>query len=228
MQILQWLCKRSQEQERQRTTKTEEFSDQKAGGKHIIQVDHHELSGRTKRNGEKKVGCKNLKIFAFTCRKDIPKTCFYSTLNLMKLASFNRSLNLVYPMKMKRQELSIGIGVPNKKTDSHDHVRNPKANDETKRDKTKPASRMKEIVRWAAASRTEKGGKLFNGRKVAWHSRRGTVKAVDEDDEAISGSTTSLSNIINAQRSLSATTDHVTRRKGNWITSDSEFVVLEL
>ncbi|XP_028802727.1 uncharacterized protein LOC114757804 isoform X2 [Neltuma alba] len=218
--ILRGLCKRPYEQERKSTARTEEFNDQVAEGKDIILVDHHELSHGTKENEERQLGCKNMKIFAFICRKDIPTACFYSTLNLKRLASFNRRLHLVYPMKMKREEVSVGVGISNNKADSNEHVRNKVLhateasflNSETKYDKMKPVSRMKELVRWA-----EKGGK-FNGRKFLQFRRRGIVKEIDKDDEEISGPITSSF----------AATGHVTCGKGNWVTSDSEFVVLEL
>lgn len=143
------------------------FSDKNEEEKDIILVNPQELSERTKKKNERKVGCKNMKIFSFICKKDIPKACFYSNLNLKRLASFNRRLNIVYPMKMKREELSIAIGITNNKLDSNDLVKNKVShvtdtslpNSETKSDKKK-VSKMKELVRWY-----EKGGK-FNRRRV--------------------------------------------------------------
>lgn len=82
-------------------------------------------------------------------------------------------------MKMKREEIARGLGT-NSKADSAAHVgnkvlpiteeRNEKCGtsenrDQIKSDKKKPISRMKELLRWAAAAKSEKGGK-FNGRKV--------------------------------------------------------------
>lgn len=70
-------------------------------------------------------------------------------------------------MKMKREELSIAIGITNNKSDSNDLVKNKVShvtdtslpNSETKSDKKK-VSKMKELVRWY-----EKGG-MFNRRRV--------------------------------------------------------------
>nr|KYP33403.1 hypothetical protein KK1_045744 [Cajanus cajan] len=174
-------------------------------------------------------------------------------------------------MKMKREEPSREVGSVGK-ADSGGHVGNKvlpiteaplsssaERNDqcdatETKdesKDKKKPMSRMKELLRWAASAKTEKGGK-FNGRKVLMFRRRGTLKAVPDDDQGCtespkisfrwdveSCSTTSsaysaislASSSKNGQNQIATSSicippEHTghnnTCRKGNWITTDSE------
>lgn len=164
------------------------ISDQNAKGKDIILHDHHRTHRRTKRNEERKLGWKSLKIFAFVCRKDIPKACFYSTLNLKRIGSFHRRMQFVYSMKMKREETSMGVGITNKADSSVSHVgkkvlpiaeasfSNSQTKDETNRgEKRKPVSRMKELFRWAANSKAEKARK-FNGRKVKFSTSSLTLE----------------------------------------------------
>ena len=100
-----------------------------------------------------------LKLFAFLYRKDIPEACFYNTLNLSKT---------------KKEESSRVVGNVANKADSGAHGGNKvlpitedatETKDQTKGDKKKPISNMKDLNRWAASAKTEKGGKL-NGRKV--------------------------------------------------------------
>lgn len=89
-------------------------------------------------------------------------------------------------MKMKKEDIARGLGIGHK-VDSTSHVGNKvlpisettsstttKTNDQcgtaeredkVKGEKTKTISRMKELLRWAAAAKSEKGGK-FIGRKV--------------------------------------------------------------
>ncbi|KAK7292988.1 hypothetical protein RJT34_15848 [Clitoria ternatea] len=277
MQILQWFFKGAHEQESESSninlpSKRENISAQNAKGKEINLLKREGSYKRKKRRNKwSKLECKNLKIFTFLYRKDIPKAFFYSTLNLKRLGGFNRR-HFLYFMKMKRQESSREVGTVNK-ADSAGHVGNKvlpiteapfsssaerngqcdtaETKDQTKGDKRKPMSRVKELLRWAASAKTEKGGK-FNGRKVLMFRRRATLKAVSDDDQfsndspkisfrwdVESCSTTSsiysaisiASSSKNGQNQISTSTisipphetgHNMSCRKGNWITTDSE------
>ncbi|XP_010069664.2 uncharacterized protein LOC104456551 isoform X2 [Eucalyptus grandis] len=279
MQILQWLFRVSQEQAKgnscSSTDSKNTASDQETSkGKSIV------LFKKSRRGKEKaKPGHPRCASFAILCRKDVAKACFYSTINLRRLSSLHRRQNSIHTKRMKKEDVARGLGIIGQKADSgaahggnkvlpisdtaltssatsaNDQSSASEKKEKVKGDKAKVISRMKELIRWAAASKAEKGGK-FISRKVLQFRQRGALKAIPDDDqfsnespkisfrwdvESCSTISTSYSAIslasaridpiasrLSADSLPPQMTDQCLRRKGNWITTDSEFVVLEL
>lgn len=134
-------------------------------------------------------GCKKLEKILLFCKKDIASACFCSTLNLRRPSSVERQQDWINSMKMKKEDIARGLGISNDKIDTaNTHAANrvlpiseatlstsTSTNEECsisenqgklKGDKTKTMSRMKELLRWAPAAKSQRGGK-FLGRKVA-------------------------------------------------------------
>ncbi|MED6207487.1 hypothetical protein PIB30_036260 [Stylosanthes scabra] len=255
--ILYWLSKGAREQERNNLlvnlhTETE-ITIEDAEGKEIK---------RTNRIAWRKLCFCNkyyLKLFTFIYKKDIPKACFYRTLNLKTVRS-SVSMDPTHHKMKKEEEIYKVIGNANNKilplteaptttlSSSSLEKKNGKCcviDDEINSkhqivnnngDKKKPISKMKELLRWAAFAKTEKGGK-FNGRnKVSKFRKRGTPKEVADGNEQVSNISSFAKNGQTqiADPITTASIDdpvkassHLANRSGNWITTD-EYVVLEL
>ncbi|PIN08404.1 hypothetical protein CDL12_01619 [Handroanthus impetiginosus] len=167
-------------------------------------------------------------------------------------------------MKMKKEDIARGLGITQKadsttyvgnkvlpitdtartsSSNNNDQCPNADKKEKTKGDKTKTISRMKELLKWAAAAKADKGGKYL-GRKVLHFRNRAALKAVQDDDQLTNDSpkisfrwdvescstTSSVHSVISSslkheqirnQDSMNSTPLHVART-GNWITTDSE------
>ncbi|XP_019230375.1 PREDICTED: uncharacterized protein LOC109211306 isoform X2 [Nicotiana attenuata] len=266
MQILQWLFKNANETNSNITSsKKEAINDQEVKSKEIVQCG---ISPKKRRAGKlARSSCKIFNVLNILRRRDIAADYFVSTINLKRLGSTSRrKQRFVHCIKMKKQSLSRGLSF-HRKADSakvlpvteavvthrNGKEQSPSAEkkEKAKGDKIKTISKMKELIRWAAAAKSEKGGKYF-GRKLR---DRSVLKAVPDNDQlsndspkisfrwdvescstissAISvSSLTKNEHSINKPR-LNSTLVHIDQcpaaaRKGNWVTTDSEFVVLEL
>ncbi|KAL1546658.1 hypothetical protein AAHA92_23226 [Salvia divinorum] len=131
--------------------------------------------------------------------------------------------------------------------------------EKTKCDKMNTIARMKVLLKWAAAARTDKGAKYIGRKVLHFRNKSAGLKVVRDEDELSNDSpkisfrwdvescstTSSVYSAISAVAS-SLRHDHLLgaaslnstplrvrghaagARPGNWITTDSEFVVLEL
>ncbi|XP_039034872.1 uncharacterized protein LOC120171174 [Hibiscus syriacus] len=109
------------------------------------------------------------------------------------------------------------------------------------KNKTKAISRMKELLRWAASAKSEKklskkvDGRRLNTSESPKISFRWEAQSCSAVSSAISGisMTSSLRNdeacnLVSLNSTVIHGLNRCSTRRGNWITTDSEFVVLEL
>ncbi|KAK3032151.1 hypothetical protein RJ639_034976, partial [Escallonia herrerae] len=220
-----------------------------------------------------RLGCKSLNPIAILCGRDAAKTCFCATCKLKRLGSFNRRQNRTSFMKMKKQDASRGVGASHKgdvavhvgnkvlpirdtalssSTNVNDHCGTVEKREKPKVDhKTKTISKMKELLRWAAAAKAEKGGKYIS-RKVLHFRNRATLKPVPDYDQLSNESpkisfrwdvesNSTYSSVYSAMSMASSTRNdqimnlpslnsspihgldqRTCARRGNWISTDSE------
>ncbi|XP_042053531.1 uncharacterized protein LOC121798537 [Salvia splendens] len=202
MQILQWLLKIPEQEPPKiasNSTKKEcDHEEKKVMPKELVIL----VSKRRKHVPKSKVSCENLILLRF----------FHQTLNLKGLGAFKGYQNpLQKKPKTSKKKTSenkvLPLGEPWSRTDSSsNHVA---GSDKTKK-KKKAVSRMKELLKWATTA------KVLNSKKegVIGSKQVGAVKDDVEESPKISF-------IIDMEDAAEAGI-------GNWITSDSEFVVLEL
>ncbi|XP_060180203.1 uncharacterized protein LOC132609987 isoform X2 [Lycium barbarum] len=271
-------------------SKKETVNRQKAKSKDIVLFGICRESSR-RRADKSKSRSKTFSLFNILCnRKDISKEYFYSTIHLRRVRSCHRRQHFEYCMKMKKESLKRGLSFSHKagssvtanhvgttqvlpitdssrstslsSTNDKDRCSGADKKEKPKGDKAKTISKMKELLRWAAANKSaEKGGKYIS-RKVFNFRNRPALKAVPDDDQLSNDSpkisfrweVESCSTTCSAYSAMSmpnpptknneqsikinftsanSTPIHLDQcpaaaAKLNWITTDSEFVVLEL
>ncbi|TMX05541.1 hypothetical protein EJD97_016648 [Solanum chilense] len=262
MQILQWLFKNANDTNfNTNSSKKQVVTDEEVNSQGIVLF---EISGKKRNRAGKSANsscCNILNLFKTLRRKDIAKEYFYSTIRLKRLESSRRKQQLVHCMKMKKQSLTRGLSF-RRKSDSaiakvlpvsdavgtkNSHTEQNFSADKKEKangDKIKTVSKMKELIRWAAAVKSQKGGKHF-GQKVLHLRDRPDLKTVaDDDDDQLSYDSPKISfrwDVDQNHSPISVTKNHqsiknsplkstvvhidqcpAATRKGNWVTTDSE------
>ncbi|WOK94923.1 hypothetical protein Cni_G03628 [Canna indica] len=208
--------------------------------------------------------------FTIVLRRQNSRTCLYSTLRLRYLRSFFRD---EVRMGHKAETANVGCKVlpicdaMSTASKCGDSGSDGSDKDAQKSERRRAVSRMKELLRWAAAAKSSKGGSSSKGWKALYFRQKAALKAEADESSSTSskisfkwdvGSCSSASSAY-SPHSLASTSrnDHMMVknlsrlsvnlhsaetdanllgspkseyyvRNGQWITTDSNFVVLEL
>ncbi|RVW80742.1 hypothetical protein CK203_050711 [Vitis vinifera] len=251
LQIIQWLFKVTHEQPKDTssrlTNKKESSSDEEAKSRGVVLFRNEGVNTkRLKRVKGRDLGYNNSESYAILFRRDRAR-------KPMKKEDIARGLGIGLKgdsaAHVGNKVLPISDTTLSSSTNTNEQWGTSEKKERIKGDKTKAISRMKELFRWAAATKSEKGGK-FIGRKVLHFRNRGSLKPVPDDDQlsndspkisfrwevesccttssaysAISMASSFLNDQSRNKQSISTTiedSDHCTSRAGNWITTDSE------
>ncbi|KAK6940553.1 hypothetical protein RJ641_030084 [Dillenia turbinata] len=253
-----------------------------AKSKDIVLSKQRGTKQRSKRVENQRFNSKTPSTFSILFRRGNAKACFYNTLNLKRLGSFRHQRKVwIHCMKMKEDDVSNEVNISHKtdasthggnkvlpisdttpsssssSTSSHEQCKFSGKKSRFNGDKNKVISRIKELIRWAAAAKAEKGGKYIT-RKVLYFKNRGTLKAVPDEDQLSNespkisfrwdvGSCSASCSVYSSfsaassfkhdpashKLSISSTSIHdlelcSSTRAGNWITTDSECKQLSL
>ncbi|KAL1190575.1 hypothetical protein V5N11_032854 [Cardamine amara subsp. amara] len=212
---------------------------------------------RSSTRGSKHRNQRSYKGIWLWCRKDVSNACFYSTLTLRRLDSFKREHLLRSMAKMKKAQEGGEEEVTSTRFDPKKAIKvlEQEKQDETNKEKAKSEqskskatlSRMKELMRWAAAAKSDKALKFFTPKVMVELRNRRKLKMMNEKESKRMSSESARWESSESCTTISSS-DHISivsspailvslgptplyrcrSKKGNWITTDSEFVVLEL